>query len=258
LFTKEVGMTVPMNPACSPTAVAVDLGSCTVGLWAARRGTVSGSCGDAFTSAGTLVRRGRVVDVEGCTVLLSQLVRRYPEPVPAGAVVVACRPVLANEVDQAAVRRIVDAVFRPARLLFIDTVRAAAVGSGAAAGTLLIIDVGAELTEIAVLKDGRVVTARRAEIGTRDLSHGATVDLLGGIVAGHVQELRRGPAASDLAVARTRGLLLVGDGASHPDLAVSLSRALRLQVHRAAAPRTAAINGAGLAAMAALRHPAAV
>jgi rod shape-determining protein MreB len=95
-------VTVPANPAsvsrpagqhessdrcttASPTAVAVDLGSGAVGVWAAHRGTVDGSCGDAFASAGTLVRRGRVIDTQGCITLLSQLIRQYPEPVPAGS-----------------------------------------------------------------------------------------------------------------------------------------------------------------------------
>jgi rod shape-determining protein MreB and related proteins len=242
----------------SPTAVAVDLGSCTVGVWAARRGTVDGSCGDASASAGTLVRRGRVIDTEGCITLLSQLIHQYPEPVPAGSVVVACRPVLTGEPEQDVLRRVLDAVFAPSRLLFIDTVRAAAIGSGAAAGTLLIADIGAQLTEVAVLGHGRVVAARRADIGTRDLARGATVELLSDIVVRHVEELRADPAAPEPTLAMLRGMLLVGDGALHPDLAPALSDALRVRVHRAAAPRTAALNGAGLAAMAALRHRAAV
>jgi rod shape-determining protein MreB len=243
-------------PSTSPTALAVDLGSCAVGVWAAHRGTVSGSCGDPFASAGTLVRRGRVVDVDGCITLLSQLVRQYTEPVPAGGVVVACRPVLATQADQAATRRVLDAVFAPARLQFIDTVRAAAIGSGAAAGTLLTVDVGAQLTEVALLKDGRVIAARRADVGTRDLSRSATVNLISHNVLRRVDDLRTGAAASDLPPALARGMLLVGDGAAHPELAAALSSDLRVRVHRAASPRSAALNGAGLAAMSLLRHPA--
>jgi rod shape-determining protein MreB len=236
--------------------VAVDLGSSAVGVWAARRGTVSGPCGDAYASAGTLVRRGRIVDVEGCIALLSQLVRRYGEPVPAGGVVAACRPVSSSEADQAVVRRVLDAVLAPSRTVFIDTVRAAAIGSGAAAGTLVIADLGAQLTEVALLQDGHVIASRQAEIGTRDLAHGATVDLIVDVVARRIADLRGSADASDLTSASTRGMLLVGDGAVHPELPMALSTALRLQVHRAASPRTAALNGAGLAAMSLLRHPA--
>ncbi|MEU8606488.1 rod shape-determining protein [Actinoplanes sp. NPDC048791] len=260
-------MTVPTRPASPPpsasrnraagplTALAVDLGSDTVGVWAAHHGTVNGSWNDASNSTGTPVRRGRVVDVDGCTSLLTRLVHRYPQPVPQGGVVVACRPVLASEADQETTRRVLDAVFAPERLVFIDTVRAAAVGSGAAAGRLLVVDIGAELTEVALLQDGRVRAARRTEIGTRDLTRGATVDLIGENVLRHIDDLRAGPDASALVTALARGILLVGDGAVHPGLATAVSGLLRVRVHRAAAPRTAALNGAGLAAMSLLRHP---
>ena len=243
-------------PATPPTALAVDLGSGAVGVWAAHRGTASGPSGDAFASAGTLVRRGRVVDVDSCITVLSQLVRQYAEPVPAGGVVVACRPVLATAADDAATRRVLDAVFAPARLHFIDTVRAAAIGSGAAAGTLLTVDVGAQLTEVALLKDGHVIAARRADVGTRELSGSATVNLISNKVLRHIDDLRAGAEASDLPPAMARGLLLVGDGATHPELAAALSSTLLVRVHRAAGPRTAALNGAGLAARSLLRHSA--
>ena len=141
----------------SSTAIAVDLGSCTAGVWAAHHGAISAPWGEGSAAGGALVRRGSIVDVDGCTNLLSRLVRRYPQPVPDGGVVVACRPLLAGEDDQDAARRVIDAVFAPARLLFIDTVSAAAIGSGAAAGALLVVDVGAELTEVALLKDRKSV-----------------------------------------------------------------------------------------------------
>ncbi|GIF01143.1 rod shape-determining protein [Paractinoplanes rishiriensis] len=241
--------------AAAPTAVAVDLGSSAVGVWATHRGTVSGPSGDAYASAGTLVRRGRIVDIEGCAALLSQLIRRYREPVPEGGVVAACRPVSSSEADQTVIRRVLDAVFAPSRIVFIDTVRAAAIGSGAAAGSLLIADLGAQLTEIALLQDGHVFAARRAEIGTRDLVRGATVDLIVDVVARHIADMRGSTDPSTMNAAFTRGMLLVGDGAVHPELPMALSTTLRLRVHRAASPRTAALNGAGLAAMSLLRHP---
>ncbi|MEU1605769.1 cell shape-determining protein MreB [Micromonospora matsumotoense] len=245
-----------MCRSAPPTAVAIDLGSSSIGVWAAHRGTISAPCGDAFPSAGALIRRGRIIDADGCGILLSQLIRRFNEPVPPGGVVAACRPVLAGEHDQTVVRRVVEAVLAPSRLVFIDTVRAAAIGSGAAAGSLLVTDVGAQLTEVALLDHGRVVAARRADIGTRDLARGATVDLVSDVVAHHIEALRGETARTQLAPALTRGLLLVGDGATHPGLSAALSAALRLPVHRAASPRTAALNGAGLVAMSLLRHPA--
>jgi len=258
-MTTPANLASPARPArrrvTVPTALAVDLGSRTMSVWATHRGTVSGPCGDPAAATGTLVRRGRIVDVDGCADLLAQLTSRYPEPVPAGAVVVACRPVLATDADQQATRRVLDAVFAPSRVLFLDTVRAAAVGSGAAAGTVLVVDVGAELTEVGLLTNGRVVAARRTEMGTRDLARGATVDLIADNVVRHVEDLRHDPGAAGVATALARGVLLVGDGAVHPGLAPAVAQGLRVRVHRAAAPRTAAINGAGLAAMSLLRHP---
>ncbi|MCA2212129.1 rod shape-determining protein [Jidongwangia harbinensis] len=258
-------MTVPAAPhqhagdrRAAPTALAVDLGSCTTGVWAAERGTVSGSAGDVYPAAGAPVRRGRVTDVAGCAALLSGLLGRYPEPVPPGGVVVACRPVLASRSEQDATRRVLELVFRPSRVLFIDSVRAAAIGSGATAGLLLIADVGAELTEVALLDHGRVLAARRTEIGTGDLTLGATVDLISDNVVRHVDDLRATLDAPRLRAATARGLLLVGDGALHPGLGAAVAGALGMRVHRATTPRTAALNGAGLAAMSLRRHPAIV
>jgi rod shape-determining protein MreB len=239
----------------APAALAVDLGSRTAGLWTADRGTVTAPCGVASAPAGSLVRRGRVIDADGCVRMLAELTRRYPRPVATGGVVVACRPVLATEADDEITRQVIDAVLAPARLLFLDTVRAAAVGAGADAGSLLMVDAGAELTEAALLDQGRVVAAHRAETGTRDVARHEPAELIGDHVAGFVDDLRTGPHAADLLRATARGILLVGDGAVHPTLASVLSRALRVRVHRAAAPHTIALEGAGRAAMSLLRHP---
>jgi hypothetical protein len=87
-----------------------------------------------------------------------------------------------------------------------------------------------------VLKNGHVIAARRAEIGTRHLNRGATTELISDIVARHIDDLRASPAASGLPSAPKRGLLLVGDGAVYPDLFAVLSSTLRLHVYRAATP----------------------
>lgn len=230
-------------------AVAVDLGSTVAGVWAARHGVVSGPTGE------TAVQRGRITDVDGCATVLTRLVERYPDPMPPADLVVACRPVLTTAADEALMRQVLDTAFAPRRIVFIDSVRAAAIGSGATAGTLLIADIGARITEVALLDHGRVVAAHRTGIGTRDLADGATVDLLTDVVAGHLTDLRETCPEADVAEAGDRGLLLVGDGASHPGLAEALADAVDLRVHRAASPHTAALNGARIAAASALRHP---
>ncbi|MFF5289064.1 rod shape-determining protein [Paractinoplanes globisporus] len=240
----------------SPTAIAVILGSSQTHLWVAGRGGVS--CPSSET-AGThaAVRRGRVADGSGCVGVLTQLTRQHRDPIPADPVVVVCRPVLATMAEQYALRRVATAVFAPSRVLFIDTVRAAAIGAGAATGGLLIADIGAELSEVAVLQDGRVAAARRTDLGTRDLKRGTPTEVLAQATTRMVGELRRDPAAPALVpAALTRGLMVVGDGAMTPSLMSQIATDLRVLVRSAAAPWTAALNGAGLAAMAAARHPA--
>ncbi|GAA0433992.1 hypothetical protein Aca07nite_01230 [Actinoplanes capillaceus] len=234
----------------SPVALAVDLGSSTASVWATGRGVVS-----APTGVGALIRRGRVTDVDGCVALLTQLVNRFPQPAPVADVVVACRPVLSTEADQELMRRVIDGAFAPRRTLLIDTVRAAAIGSGATAGNLLVVDIGAQLTETALLEHGRVIAAQRADYGIRDLGREGATGLLTDIVAQHVANLRATGHAAALAEATVRGILLTGDGALHPGLPEALATALDVRVHRAADPRTAALDGAGRAAMSALRHP---
>jgi rod shape-determining protein MreB and related proteins len=241
----------------SPTAIAVILGSGQTHVWAAGRGGLSRPSGDTVGTSHAPVRRGRVADGSGCVDVLSQLIRQYRDPIPAGSVVVVCRPVLATMSEQYALRQVAAAVFAPSRVLFLDTVRAAAIGSGAAAGSLLIADIGAELIEVAALRHGRVTAARRTDIGTRDLKRGAPTEVLAHATTRMVNELRHDPTAQDtVPAALTRGLMVVGDGAMIPSLTLQIAANVRIPVRSAAAPWTAALNGAGLAAMSAARHPA--
>jgi rod shape-determining protein MreB len=241
-----------------PAAVAVDLGSSYARLWVAGWGTRT-----APHAAAGLMRperplwRGRVTDSAACEAILTRLLHQYPQRLPADPVVVACRPVLAAPADQEAVRRVVTAVFAPGRMLFIDTVRAAAIGAGVASGVVLIADVGAQIIEVAVLADGRTVAARRADRGTRDMTLGASTDLVAHTVARLVQEMRRSPGGRRwVEAALPRGLVLVGDGATWPQLTARLTEALPVSVRSAARSRTVALHGAGMAALAACRHRA--
>jgi rod shape-determining protein MreB len=56
---------------------------------------------------------------------------------------------LATAADKEVMRHVLDSVLAPSRVLFLETVRAAAIASGAAAGSLLLVEGGAELTEAA-------------------------------------------------------------------------------------------------------------
>ena len=122
-------------------------------------------------------------------------------------------------------------MFAPSRVLLIDTVRAAAIGTGAATGVLLVADVGAQLTEVAVLVDGRVVAARRSEMGTHDGPPGRAPRLLAGVVTRLVADIGRNPHMRRLtAAALARGVIVVGDGATTPELTVRLAANLRVPV----------------------------
>jgi rod shape-determining protein MreB and related proteins len=242
-----------------PAALAVDLGSGQARVWSVGDGIRAVPTADnGLRWPAPLVRRGRIVDADGCVSLLTRLVHAFPHGLAAGPVVVACRPVLATAVDQDAIRRVVTAAFAPSRILLINTVRAAAIGSGAATGVLLVVDVGAQLTEVAVLVDGRVVAARRAETGTQDRPPGGASRLLAGIVTRLVADIAGNAAMRRLtAAALGRGVVIVGDGATTPELTIRLAANLRVPVRPATSPRLAALSGAGLAAMAACRHPTA-
>ncbi|WP_158647123.1 rod shape-determining protein [Actinoplanes sp. ATCC 53533] len=241
----------------SPTAIAVSLGSGQTHVWVAGHGGLSCPSGDTVGTSHAPVRRGRVADRSGCIDVLAGLIRRYRDPIPAGPVVVVCRPVLATATEQDVLRQVAAAVFAPSRVVFIDTIRAAAIGAGAGAGSLIIADIGAEIIEVAALRHGRVLAARRTDIGTRDLKRGAPTDVLAHSTTRMIDELRQDPAVETLVpAALTRGLMVVGDGAMTPSLMVKIAANLRIPVRSAVAPWTAALNGAGLAAMSVARHPA--
>jgi len=242
------------DEARAPTPMAVDLGSSRLRVWGLARGTVSAPTAERSRRT-PLVRRGRLVDVAGCTAVLRRLWHRLDPPAQP-PLVVACRPALATPADEQTMREVLTAALSPCRLLFIDTVRAAAIGAGSAAGALLIADIGAQITEVGLLCDGHVVTSRRANLGTADLTEDVTVHVLAAVTARLVREVYQHTAdRQQILAALARGMVVVGGGAAQPDLIAALARALRIAVRAAAAPHTAALTGAGLAAMSAVRHP---
>jgi rod shape-determining protein MreB len=189
--------------------------------------------------------------------LLAGLVKTWPPPPPVRPLVVACRPVLSSPDDQEAIRRVMTAAFAPARVLLIDTVRAAAMSAGLASGALLILDVGAELTEAAVLIDGRVATARRVEVGTHDFDRHDLPQRLARVIYRSVGDLRHDADHGGLmAAALNRGPVIVGDGATRPALIQRITEYLKVPARSAPTPRLGGLRGAGLAARAVLRHPA--
>lgn len=238
-----------------PAAVGIDLGSGHTRIWASGRPLVqSPTISDSLTNPKRLMRRGRITDTAALQDLLVRLIERYGRPLPTGATIVACRPVLSTPNDDHTVRQLLTETFNPSHLLFTSTVRAAAIGAGAAPGPVLVADVGAQLSEVAFLANGALLAARRATIGLDDLIGTTAVGTLARTLADLIEDLRRDPRCRAAGVAARRGLLLVGGGATLPELAARTARALKVPVRPIKRPRVAATHGAGLAALAALRR----
>ncbi|MET7280777.1 rod shape-determining protein [Kribbella sp. NPDC005582] len=140
-------------------------------------------------------------------------------------------------------------------VLTIDSVKAAALGAGAdLAEPLLVVDIGAHLTEVGLLVDGRVTHADRIEIGTLDLGRTTPVAHLVQSVVGVVTDLLQLDCGGQVVDALERGPLLTGGGALRPQITSQLAKRLLAPVRPAPAPHFAAVRGAGLALGSVGRH----
>ncbi|MFE1578734.1 rod shape-determining protein [Streptomyces fradiae] len=226
--------------------LAVELGSARTRVWAPGRGAVLDAPTVAFPAGGGVsypVRRGAVVDPEGAARMLHRLLGHR---IPPGArpLVVLAVPVLGGVEHRAAALSALR-VLRPRRVLTVPAARAAALGAAAdLSGPLLVVDVGAHLTEVALLAGGAVVNAYRALLGTADLDAGTTPDDLADAAADMVTDMFRADRTPRSAEALRRGILLTGGGALRPETAAGLGARLRAPVRAAPAPHTAAVRGA--------------
>ncbi|MFG1910228.1 rod shape-determining protein [Kribbella sp. NPDC048928] len=241
-----------------PRGVAIDLGSARTRVWTPTGRLVV----DTRTRRG-LVSRGKVLDREGVSTLVGAAVAsREPElargPRPIGARPVGARtavvttPVLCDDAHRDDLRAVLHAL-GVTTVVLIDAVKAAAFGARAdVTEPLLVVDLGAQLTEIALLGGGCVVEARRIPLGLDDAR---TVVPIVEVVADTILELLRGPYGPQLVDALDRGVLLVGGGALRPEITYKLSYRLGASARPAPAPHTAAVRGAATALQATHRHP---
>jgi rod shape-determining protein MreB len=195
-----------------------------------------------------------IVDLPGATRLLDHLLG---EPAGLGqyAVVVLTTPVLCTERQRSAARAALE-ILDARTVLTIDSVKAAALGAGAdLAQPLLVVDVGAHLIEVGLLVEGGVTQARRFDVGTSDLGATTTVAELVQSIGAAVTDLLRLDCGGQVVDALDRGTLLTGGGALRPEITYRLGQRLRAPVRPAPAPQFAAVRGAGLALVAAHRHP---
>lgn len=231
-------------------ALAIDLGNSRVRAWSPGRGLVldtrtvgfPGSGGDDRHRVSYPVRRGAIVDPEGAAGMFERLLG-HRTPLLAGPVIALTTPVLGGLAYREAARAALQ-VLRPRSVLTIPTAKAIALGAGTdAARPLLIVDVGAHLTEVFLVAEGGVTDAHRTAVGTDDLGCVPTRELTGYVVTA-VGEMLRQDRTAQTRTALRDGVLLAGGGALRPEIARDLCEQLGAPVRPAAAPHTVAVRGA--------------
>jgi rod shape-determining protein MreB len=200
------------------------------------------------------VQRGVVVDLPGAARVLDDLLGRR-----AGlgrySIVVLTTPILCADQQRSVVRAALE-VLDARTVLTIDSVKAAALGAGAdLTQPLLMVDIGAHLTEVGLLVDGGVRQAHRFDVGTSDLGATTTVAELVQSIVAVVTDLLRLDCGAQVVDALDRGPLLTGGGALRPEITYRLAKQLLAPVRPAPAPHSAAVRGAALALVAAHHHP---
>ncbi|GAA3387292.1 rod shape-determining protein MreC [Streptomyces roseoviridis] len=246
------------GPAGTVRALALDIGSSRTRAWAPGLGVL------ADVPSGP-VRRGRVMDAGAH----HRLLRKVADSAFGGSafggsastglgdtVVMLCHPVLAGPEQREAARRLV-AGLGPARVVSVDSARAAAAYAAPAdGGPLLVVDLGAELTEITLLVDGLVQDARQAEVGLDDLPEpGGSPAPVVHAAADMVTDLWRSDRTGAVRGALRRGVLVTGGGALRLDLTSRLALRLDARLRLANHPATSTVRGAGLLLSSALRRP---
>lgn len=234
-----------------------------------------------FTGGGTVhpVRRGAIVDTPGTALMLDRLLGhrlpRFGRPL-----LILTAPVLGGVAYRAAARVAVE-VLRPRTVLTISTARAVATAVDAdLSRPLLVVDIGAHLTEVALLCEGDVVDARHTALGTSDVDGPTTPSpspspspfpspptplspslslsphsrITASVVA-MVTAMLEQDRTSRTGEALRRGALLAGGGALLPGVSYGLAEELHAPVQAVPAPHTAAVRGAAKLLGAAHAHP---
>lgn len=234
--------------------VALDLGSTRTRAWITGRGlvldvptvTFPGSAAATGTGAdGGIhpIRRGAIVDTAGTARMLDRLLGhrmpRFGRPL-----VILTAPVLDGVAFRTEARAAVE-VLRPRTVLTVPAARAVALAAGADPfRPLLVVDVGAHLTEVVLLAEGAVTDARRITLGTGDLDGGTPSGRLTDAVVSMVTAILEQDRSPQTLDALRRGMLLAGGGALRPEITYRLTGRLRAPVRPVPSPHTAALRGA--------------
>lgn len=238
------------------TGIALDLGSARTRAWMSGRRTILDVPTVTFPGDGATcpIQRGTIVDTAATARMLDRVLghRLGPHGRP---LLILTTPVLGGVAYRADVRRAVE-VLRPRTVLTVPTARAVAVAAGCdLARPLLVVDLGAHLTEVTLLSDGAVTDARRTALGTSDLDSLTPPARITEAVIAMVTAMLVQDHTSQTLDALQRGVLLAGGGALRVDLTHALTEQLQAPVQPVPAPHTAAVRGAAKLLRAAHAHP---
>ncbi|MFF7281084.1 hypothetical protein [Streptomyces griseorubiginosus] len=239
--------------------IALDLGSARTRAWTSGRRTILDV--PTLTSPGPgatcPIQRGTIVDTPGTARMLDRLLG--PHLPPCGQpLLILTMPVLAGVAHRAEARTAVE-ILRPRAVLTVPTARAVAVAADAdLAQPLLVVDLGAHLTEVTLLVDGAVTDARRTALGTSDLDDLTPPARIAEAVVAMVTAMLDEDRTLQTLGALRRGALLAGGGALRADITRPLAERLQAPVQHVRAPHTAGVRGAARLLHAAHAHPSSV
>ncbi|MFE6666112.1 rod shape-determining protein MreC [Streptomyces sp. NPDC057697] len=238
--------------------LALDLGSSRTRVWVPGHGVLADTDlrGDSGTGPGhgRPVRRGRIVDPESCGRMLGRIADTALGTDRTGTVIVLSHPVLAGPRHRAAAGELI-AALGPTTVIALDSARAAAAYAGPRdGGPLLVVDLGAELTEATLLVDGQVRDARQAETGLGDLDPAQPPTDVVRTVLDMITQMWQQDRHGAVLGALRRGPLLAGGGAARPDITHRIAARLGAPVRPADDPATAVVRGAGMVLSAVLRQ----
>ncbi|MEV8313498.1 hypothetical protein AB0Q95_04930 [Streptomyces sp. NPDC059900] len=246
----------PWCRRCS--GIALDLGSARTRAWTSGRRMILDVPTVTFPGAGAAypIQRGTIVDTPGTSRMLDRLLGnrlpRFGRPL-----LILTTPVLGGLAYRAEARTAVE-ILRPRSVLTVPAARAVAMTADAdLTRPLLVVDIGAHLTEVTLLADGAVCDARHTALGTSDLDgRTAPARITEAIVAMTTAMLEQDHTSQTLD-ALQRGPLLAGGGALRPEIIYPLADQLHAPVRTVPAPHTAAVRGAAKLLQAAHTHPSA-
>lgn len=211
-------------PLCRRCCIALDMGSARTRVWLAGKGTVVDVPTVTFGGVGAIhpVQRGTIIDTPGCSRMLRRLLGnrlpRFTRPV-----VIVTTPVLDGVAYRARARAAME-VLRPRSVLTVPSARGIALAADAdMSRPLVVVDIGAHLTEVVLLCDGAVTDAHRTALGTSDLDEATTPEQIVEAVVTMLTAVRRHDRTSRTAGALRRGILVAGGGALRPEITYPLT-----------------------------------